>query len=106
MIGLVEAPSHRDIAADIVQDRRQATEIQLLAQVLDIQPKDVPILALAYRHADREPTILTNDEAFAACVPAEHNLPTITIEHVTWFFHTGQGRRYRTVETVAGTRIH
>lgn len=82
MIGLIEAPSHRDIAADVVQNRRQATEIQLLAQILDIQPKDVPILVLAYRHADRKPTILTNDEAFAACAPAEHNLPAITIEHV------------------------
>lgn len=82
MIGLIEAPSHRDIAADVVTDSRQATEVKLLAQVLDIQPKDVPILVLAYRHADREPTILTNDEAFAACVPAEHNLPEIAIEHV------------------------
>jgi predicted nucleic acid-binding protein len=82
MIGLIEAPSYRDVAADVIQERRHATEIQLLAQILDIQPKDVPILVLAYRHAEREPTILTNDEAFAACVPAEHNLPTITIDHV------------------------
>jgi predicted nucleic acid-binding protein len=82
MIGLIEAPSHRDIAADILQDRRQMTEIHLVAQILDIQPKDVPILVLAYRHAEREPTILTNDESFAACVPAEHNLPTIAITHV------------------------
>lgn len=82
MIGLIEAPSHRDIAPDIVQHRRQTSEIQLVAQILEIQPKDVPILVLAYRHANREPTILTNDEAFAACVPSEHNLPAISITHV------------------------
>lgn len=80
MTGLLEAPSQRDAARLSLEDRRRATEIQLLAQILDIQPKDVPILVLAYRHADREPTVLTNDAEFAACVPAEHNLPELTIK--------------------------
>lgn len=82
MTGLIEAPSQRDVATHSLEDRRRATEIQLLAQILEIQPKDIPILVLAYRHIDREPTILTNDAAFAACTLSDHNLPEITIEHV------------------------
>lgn len=82
MTGLLEAPSQRDAGDLSLEDHRRTTEIQLLTQVLDIQPKDVPILVLAYRHADREPTVLTNDAAFAGCVPADHNLPKPTIEHI------------------------
>lgn len=82
MAGLIEAPSYRDVAAELLQERRRATETQLLARILDIQAKDVPILVLAFRHVEREPTVLTNDQTFAECAPADHNLPEITIEHV------------------------
>lgn len=83
MTGLLEAPSQRDAATASLDDRRHAPETQLLAHVLDIQPKDVPILVLAYRYSDREPTILTNDEAFAALDPAAHGINQLTIEHVS-----------------------
>jgi predicted nucleic acid-binding protein len=82
MTGLLEAPSQPDAADASLDDRRHATETRLLAHVLDIQPKDVPILVLAYRYYDRVPTILTNDEAFAAFDPAAHGLDQLTIEHV------------------------
>ena len=82
MIGLLEAPSHQDVVAKLVEERRRAPEIRLLAQVLDIQPKDVPIVVLAYRYADYEPTILTNDRAFATFAPTAHDLRRISIEHV------------------------
>lgn len=82
MTGLLEAPSQRDAATATLETRRHAPETQLLAHVLDIQSKDVPILVLAYRYYDRVPTILTNDEAFAALDPAAHALDQLTIEHV------------------------
>lgn len=82
MLGLIQTPFYRDIAANVIENRRQAAEVQLLAEVLQIQPKDVPILVLPYRTVEREPTILMHDEAFSECVPAEHNLPGISIEHV------------------------
>lgn len=82
MTGLIEAPSQRDAAATSLQDRRHAAETRLLADVFDIQPKDVPILVLAYRYYDRAPTILTNDESFAALDPTTHALDQITMEHV------------------------
>jgi len=39
-------------------------------------------LIIAFEHRDREPTILTNDESFAAFEPAAHSLPEISIQHV------------------------
>ena len=82
MTGLIEAPSSRDVAESLLDERRSATHTRLLAQVLDIQAKDVPIVVLAFDHYDREPSILTNDAAFAAFDPAAHNLPAISVEHV------------------------
>lgn len=82
MTGLIEAPSSRDVRETFLRERRSASTVQTLARVCDIQPKDVPILVLAFEHCDREPTILTNDEAFAELDPATHSLPEITIEHV------------------------
>ena len=46
------------------------------------QPKDIPILVLAFEYRDREPTILTNDESFAAFEPAAHSLPELSVEHI------------------------
>lgn len=82
MTGLIEAPSSRDFAESQIDQRRSGTHTRLLARVLDIQPKDVPIVILAFDHYDREPTILTNDATFAAFDPAAHNLPAISVEHI------------------------
>jgi len=82
MTGLLEAPSQRDVTAISLEERRQAPAIRLLARILNIQPKDAPILVLAYRYADRDPTILTNDKAFADCVPADYDLSEIDIDYV------------------------
>jgi predicted nucleic acid-binding protein len=82
MTGLLEAPSSRDMTESILDETRTTTSVRFIGQTLDIQPKDVPILLLAYKHADREPTILTNDESFAECVPTKYNHPTITINYV------------------------
>lgn len=80
--GLLEAPSSRDMTETILDETRTNTYVRFIGQPLDIQPKDVPILILAYKHANREPTLMTNDESFAECVPADHNHPTITIDYL------------------------
>lgn len=82
MTGLVEAPSSRDVRDSLVEERRSAPAVRTLARVCDIQPKDVPILVLAFEHRDRDPTILTNDSSFAEFQPAAHSLPEISIEHI------------------------
>lgn len=69
MTGLLEAPSSRDMTEAILDETRNNIYVRFIAQSLDIQRKDVPLLVLAYKHSERNPTILTNDEAFAACVP-------------------------------------
>jgi hypothetical protein len=82
MTGLVEAPSSRDIADSLLEERRSSVRTQLLARITGIQPKDVPILVLAFEHRDREPTLLTNDAEFAAFDPAEFDLPGVAVERV------------------------
>jgi predicted nucleic acid-binding protein len=82
MTGLIEAPSSRDVSSSLLETRRSAPQIQLIAKIIEIQPKDVPILVLAAKHSEREPTNLTNDEAFAAFSPSHHNLPSISIKHI------------------------
>lgn len=83
MTGLVEAPSSRDVRDSLLDERRSAAAVQALARVCGIQPKDAPILVLAFKHRDRTPTILTNDEAFAAFRPETHSLPELAVDHVT-----------------------
>ena len=82
MTGLIEAPSSRDVRESLVRERRAAPTVRTLARVCGIQPKDVPILVLAFEHRNRNQTILTNDRAFAECDPVAHSLPEIAIEHV------------------------
>lgn len=82
MAGLVEAPSSRDVYPTLLEERRSGIRTRLLAAVLEIQPKDVPIVTLAFEHAERDPTTLTNDAGFAELNPAEHNFQTITVEYV------------------------
>lgn len=82
MTGLIEAPSSRDVGDALLREQRSAPAVRTLARVCDIQPKDVPILVLAFEHRDHEPTILTNDESFADFQPAAHSLPDISIEYV------------------------
>jgi hypothetical protein len=82
MAGLIEAPSSRDASDALLREQRSAPAVRTLARVCGIQPKDVPILVLAFEHRDREPTILTNDESFAKLEPAAHSLPEISIEHI------------------------
>ncbi|QCW05312.1 hypothetical protein [Natrinema pallidum] len=65
-----------------LEAERDATKTQMLGDALEIQPKDVPVFALAYHNRDENPTIYTDDESFAALVPQEYGFSQISIEHV------------------------
>lgn len=82
MTGLIEAPSSRDFADSLLDERRASVRTQLLARITGIQPKDIPIVILAFKHRDREPTIHTNDADFAAFSPSEYDLPELAFEYV------------------------
>lgn len=82
MTGLIEAPSSRDFADALLDERRANVHTRLLARVTGVQPKDVPILVLAFEHRDRQPTVFTNDADFAAFDPSKHNLPELGFEYV------------------------
>jgi hypothetical protein len=58
----------------------------MLGEILNIQPKDVPIVSLAYEYRFEQPHIITDDGEFASLSPAEFGLPAITIEDagLTW----------------------
>lgn len=71
-----------DVRALDLDTYRLRPNNRLLAAVLDIQPKDVPLVTLAFRYYDRGPTIYTNDRAFATLDPSEYNLPEMGIEFV------------------------
>jgi predicted nucleic acid-binding protein len=81
MNGLIEAPTSKDISDSILNEHRSASHTRLIARILEIQPKDVPILLLAFNYINQEPTILTNDSDFSSLDPASHNL-SIEIEYV------------------------
>ena len=82
MTGLIEAPASREFHDDLLTERRAARHTRLLARVLGVEPKDIPVLLLAFKYEQRTPTLLTNDETFASFRPSEHNLADITIEYV------------------------
>lgn len=82
MTGLVEVPSSRDVTDSLLDERRASVRTQLLGRVLSVQPKDIPILVLAFEHRDHEPAILTNDADFASFSPADYDLSELTLGHV------------------------
>lgn len=82
MQGLLEAPSSREVSTTLLSERRSAQTVRTLARVCGIQPKDVPILVLAFEHSGRRPTILTNDKSFADFQPEAYALEEIAIKYV------------------------
>ncbi|WP_254861501.1 PIN domain-containing protein [Halovivax gelatinilyticus] len=82
MTGLIEAPSSRDFSASLLDERRSSVRTNLLGRVTGVQPKDVPILVLAFKYREREPTIYTNDERFGQFEPNRFNCEELRIEYV------------------------
>lgn len=86
MDGLIDRPDWRTQRSSrqstILEYQRNRTAITMLAQILAIQAKDVPILVTAFEHRDQRPTILTNDKSFAEFDPAAHGLSDLSIQHI------------------------
>ena len=86
MDGLIDGPDWRNQRSSwqstILEYQRNRTTIMMLAQILDIQAKDVPILVTAFEHRDQQPTILTNDKSFAEFDPSAHGLSDLLIQHI------------------------
>lgn len=79
----INEPDQRNVEDMNVDTVRGSPAAQLLGHLLSIQPKDVPILCLAYQWKHRNPTIYTNDGGFASLEPANYGIPDITITHVS-----------------------
>jgi predicted nucleic acid-binding protein len=86
MEGLIERPEWQTQRSTrqstILEYQRNRTAITMLAKVLDIQVKDVPILVTAFENRDQCPTILTNDKSFAEFDPSAHGLSSLSIWHI------------------------
>lgn len=86
MDGLVEFPrwqTQRSTQQQSILDyQRSRTAIAMLAQICDIQAKDMPILVYAYSFRDQSPSVLTNDAAFAALEPIQYDLAALSIEYI------------------------
>jgi predicted nucleic acid-binding protein len=86
MEGLAELPNWRTQRSarqsTILEYQRNRTAITMLAQILDVQVKDVPILVTAFEHRDQCPTVLTNDESFAEFNPPEHGLADLSMQYI------------------------
>ena len=78
----IENPTQDEVRAVDLDDTRKEAYYRLIGALGDIQPKDAPILTLAYEYIDDAPTIVTADEPFGECTPAEYGIPEISIEHV------------------------
>ena len=86
MDGLIDVPDWRTQRSSrqstILEYQRNRAAITMLARVLDIQAKDVPILVTAFEHRNRHPTILTNDRSFAEFDPSAHGLSELSIQYI------------------------
>lgn len=63
-------------------DHRENRYVQFLSDILEIQAKDVPIVALTYQYRNTDPTIYTHDKSFAGLDLSVYDLSELTIEHV------------------------
>jgi hypothetical protein len=71
----------RRVGEPCLETERHDSKNELLATLLDIQLKDVPIFMMAYEHPELV-TILTNDREFALFDPREFDLFGVTIDEI------------------------
>ena len=57
--------------------------MQMLSRTLGIQPKDVPVVVLAWQWKEAGPSIFTADKPFAEFSPPDHGLPEISSVYVS-----------------------
>ena len=77
----VQAPTQRAVESTDLGEREIQPANQLFARVLDIQAKDAPVLAGAWRQ-DRYVDLYTCDLQFASCDLFAHGISHIPIHHV------------------------
>lgn len=78
----INGPQQQAVSQMNVARVRDMREVKVLAEVLDIQAKDAPIVCLAWEYAASSPTIYTHDKPFSSLSPTNHNLGAITVVHV------------------------
>lgn len=79
----IHAPSQAGIGRVNLESVRSRREIRLLAELLNVETRDAPIVAYAKEHADRTPTIYTNDHSFSRLTPSTHDIEWLSLEHVS-----------------------
>lgn len=65
-----------------LEAERTESYYRLIGDLGDIQPKDAPVLTLAYEYLRKQPTILTDDESFAEFAPIEYGVPELSVEYL------------------------
>lgn len=77
----IQTPESEAVERMDLEAEQAKTHNKLIGAFGDIQPKDAPVLTLAYRFLSYRPTIYTNDQEFARLSPEEHGVPEISIQH-------------------------
>lgn len=79
----IHSPIHQQVVQMDLSRYKSKNSIQLLAEILDIQPKDAPIVEFAKEYEAHDPTIYTNDRSFAQLNPSNYGLNWLSIQHVS-----------------------
>jgi predicted nucleic acid-binding protein len=78
----VHGPVHRKVSQMNVARYRGKTSIKLIAELTGVQTKDAPVLLLARKYEDADPTIHTHDRSFAQFSPSNHNMSWLSMNHI------------------------
>lgn len=77
----VAAPDRFELREMDLERVRSHAATRLLGTVLDVRPKDAPILWHAF-DVDGATTVYTADRPFAGCDPARHGVPDVELRFV------------------------
>lgn len=78
----VDGPTQKAVSQMNCSAVSNRFEMQLIGTILDIQPKDAPIVVLAQRHHADDPTIHTHDSGFGQLSPQQHNLSWLSMNYI------------------------
>lgn len=78
----VQEPAQHRVQALDLDTVRSDERVQLLGLTWNIQPKDVPIVQLAYRQPAEPTVIFTSDQDFSNFEPREYGVDDIVIRYV------------------------
>lgn len=78
----IQEPTQHRVQALDLDTVRSDERVQLLGLTWGIQPKDVPIVQLAYRQSSEPTVIFTSDQDFSNFEPREYGVDDIVIRYV------------------------